>query len=125
MHWLATHRRRGGLCVDHRVLLLVQHLLSVLFLLQLDELILDHLLSLLLNAHNVADVLVHLLSVLGVEFLRDEALPVEDLEEPGFTHVCGGQVDAADGADVLVAVVDVVKEFRADQNGGEDDPKHA
>lgn len=105
------------------LLLHVELLLSLLFLLKLHDLLLDDLFGLLLDAHNVAHMLVHLRRVLLVQFLADEALPVQHLQEPSLAHVHGSQVDGALLSHVFIRVVDVVEELGADQNCGQDDSK--
>ena len=81
--------------IQFELLVHVELLLSLLFLLKLNNLVLDHLLGLLLDAHNVADMLAHLLRVLLVEVLADEALPVQHLQEPSLAHVHRSQINRA------------------------------
>jgi hypothetical protein len=93
------------------LLLHVELLLSLLFLLKLNNLLLDYLLGLLLDAHNVANMLMHLMCVLLVQILADETLPVQHLQEPSLAHVHGGQINGALRSHVFVRVVDVVEEL--------------
>ena len=93
------------------LLLHVELMLSLLFLLKLNNLLLDYLLGLLLDAHNVANMLMHLMCVLLVQILADETLQVQHLQEPSLAHVHGGQINGALRSHVFVRVVDVVEEL--------------